>query len=111
MAFFSLRLLMYKKSTQIIATRAMIATIVERELVEVVLELGVPTAINVPENADAGITATTVSGWAKDVATDTQLFPFQYSTTLAAVKFGFEMLRVTRTSELKGPLLETMETS
>jgi len=71
----------------------------------------VPTAMSVPVKADAGIVPDTVSGEVNVVATETQVFPFQYSMTLVLVKIGFEMLTVTETSELKVPLLEVTRTS
>jgi hypothetical protein len=68
--------------------------------------LGLPTTIGVPVKADAGIVPETVSGAVNLVVTETQLFPFQYSITLALVKVGFEMLTVTETPEPNAPLLE-----
>jgi hypothetical protein len=52
-----------------------------------------------------------VSGAVIVVATETQLFPFQYSMTLELVKLGSETLTVAETFELKAPLLEVIETS
>ena len=59
-------------------------------------EFGTPTRIGVPPRAEAGISAETVSGAVKAVATETQLCPFQYSMTLAEVKAGLVMLTVNR---------------
>ena len=85
-----------------------IIIIVDRE---VVLDVGVPTKIGVPVNADAEMVPDTVSGEVNVVATETQLFPFQYSMTLALVKLGFETLTTTETDELKAPLFEAIDTS
>ena len=73
--------------------------------------LGLPTTKKVPVKADAGTVPDTVSGAVNVVATETQLFPFQYSMTLALLKAGFEMLTFTEMPELKAPLLEVTETS
>jgi hypothetical protein len=70
-----------------------------------------PTARRVPVKSDAGTVADTVSGAVNVVASEIQLLPFQYSTTLALVKLGFEMLTLAETVELKAPLLELTWTS
>ena len=72
---------------------------------------GTPTARTVPVKSDAGMVPDTVSGVVKVVATETQLFPFQYSITLALLKLGFIMLMVADTPEPKAPLLEVTLTS
>lgn len=72
---------------------------------------GMPTASRVPVNSEAGMVPDTVSGVVNVVATETQLFPFQYSITLESVKLGFVMLMVEETSEPKAPLLEVTLTS
>lgn len=77
----------------------------------VTLDLGMPTKIEVPVKADAGIVPKTVSGPVKVVATETQVLPFQYSMTLEPLKLGFEMLTVAETLELKASPLELTETS
>ena len=75
------------------------------------LDLGVPTTMGVPVNADAGTVPEIVSGAVNLVVTETQLFPFQYSMTLALVKIEFDMLIVTETSDPKAPLVEATLTS
>ena len=90
-----------------------------------VLDFGIPTKIDVPVKAEAGIAARalalislialikqdTVSGAVNVVATDVQAFPFQYSITLALLKLGLDMLTVPETSELKAPPLEVTSTA
>jgi len=83
---------------------------VELNVKAVTLGLGMPTKIEVPFKADARMVLDTVSGVVNLVATETQVFPFQYSRTLELVKLGFEMLTVAETPELKAPLLEITET-
>ena len=70
-----------------------------------------PTKTAVPVKADAGSVLETTSGAVNVVASWTQLFPFQYSITLALVKLGFAMLTLAETPELKASLLEMTEMS
>jgi hypothetical protein len=86
------------------------------------LDFGAPTKIGVPVKAEAGIAAWAlvllalitqdkVSGAVNVVATDVQAFPFQYSMSLALLKFGLDMLTVPETSELKAPPFEMTSTA
>ena len=54
--------------------------------------LSMPTTMGVPVKAEAEIVPDTMLSWLNIVEIETQPFPFQYSITLAFVKFGFEMV-------------------
>ena len=75
-----------------------------------VLDFGFPTKIGAPVKTEAGIVKDTVSGAVNVVATDIQVFSFQYSMTLVLLKLGLETLTVPETSELKASPFEVTST-
>lgn len=75
------------------------------------LDSGIPTKTETSFKAEAGTAPDTVFGAVNVVATETHLFPFQYSMMLALLKMGFEKLKSAETPEPKVPVFEEMRMS